>query len=44
MGKMWEKMKGLTTWGDKLSAVFKGPGWFPGTERLGDITQVPVVS
>merc|ERR1712117_315181 len=40
-GKVWEKAMTMTTWGDFFSAFFKGPGWFPGTERLGDITFVP---
>ena len=31
----------MTNWSDFFSAFLKGPGWFPGTERLGDITFVP---
>jgi hypothetical protein len=42
-GKIWEKAQSMTTWSDWLSAFFKGPGWFPGTERLGDINGVPEV-
>lgn len=30
----------MKTWPDFLAAFWKGPGWFPGTERLGDITFV----
>ncbi len=26
----------MKTWQDKLSALFKGPGWMPGLPRLGD--------
>ena len=26
----------MTTWFEKLFAFIKGPGWFPGTPRLGD--------
>ncbi len=29
---------------DKASAYVKGPGWFPGTERLGDLSKVPEVA
>lgn len=28
---------------DKISAFVKGPGWFPGTPRLGDINMVPEI-
>ena len=31
----------MSNWTDFFSAFWKGPGWFPGTERLGDITFVP---
>jgi len=40
-GKVWEKAMTMTNWSDFFSAFWKGPGWFPGTERLGDITFVP---
>ena len=30
----------MKTWPDFFAAFWKGPGWFPGTERLGDITFV----
>jgi len=39
-GKVWEKAKSMDNWVDFFSAFVKGPGWFPGTERLGDITFV----
>ena len=39
-GKVWEKAKTMKTWSDFLAAFWKGPGWFPGTERLGDISFV----
>jgi len=29
---------------NKLRAVFWGPGWVPGTPRLGDYQQLPQVS
>ena len=30
-------------WKDKVGAFLKGPGWFPGTPRLGDSNAVPEV-
>ena len=33
----------MKTLGDKVSSFLKGPGWFPGTERLGDLNMVPEV-
>ena len=39
-GKVWEKAMAMKTWPDFFAAFWKGPGWFPGTERLGDITFV----
>lgn len=33
----------MTTWGDSLRALFYGPGWFPGTPRLGDPDTFPDV-
>jgi alkylglycerol monooxygenase len=29
--------------GNKLSVLFKGPGWAPGKPRLGDLRDVPAV-
>ena len=31
----------MTTFGDKFKALFYGPGWQPGTPRLGDLTGMP---
>jgi len=39
-GKVIEKARSMDNWTDFFSAFVKGPGWFPGTERLGDITFV----
>jgi len=39
-GKVWEKARSMDNWADFFCAFFKGPGWFPGTERLGDPTFV----
>ncbi|XP_059089893.1 alkylglycerol monooxygenase-like [Tigriopus californicus] len=39
--KVFQKAYSMNTWSDKISALLKGPGWFPGTERLGDLEQVP---
>jgi len=40
-GKIVEKARSMSNWTDFFSAFIKGPGWFPGTERLGDISFVP---
>ena len=42
-GKVLEKARSMNNWSDKVSAFLKGPGWFPGTERLGDPMGVPEV-
>jgi len=42
-GKVLEKAQSMDNWTDKISAVLKGPGWFPGTERLGDPMGVPEI-
>lgn len=39
-GKVIEKARSMDNWSDFFAAFWKGPGWFPGTERLGDITFV----
>jgi len=39
-GKVLEKARSMDNWADYFYAFVKGPGWFPGTERLGDITFV----
>ena len=33
----------MDNWKDKVFAFIKGPGWFPGTPRLGDPTGVPEI-
>ena len=43
-GKVWQKAQSMDNWSDWLSAFLKGPGWFPGTERLGDLMMVPEVT
>lgn len=35
-GKVLEKARSMDNWVDYISAFIKGPGWFPGTPRLGD--------
>ena len=42
--KVFEKAKGMDNWMDSIYAFIKGPGWFPGTPRLGDPMGVPAVS
>jgi len=39
-GKVVEKARSMDNWTDFFFAFVKGPGWFPGTERLGDISFV----
>ena len=34
----------MDNWTDSIYAFIKGPGWFPGTPRLGDPMGVPAVS
>ena len=43
-GKVFEKARSMNNWSDRVFAFLKGPGWFPGTERLGDPMGVPEVS
>ena len=38
-----EKAQSMDNWQDKIFALIKGPGWFPGTPRLGDPTGVPEI-
>jgi hypothetical protein len=38
------KFMEMQTWQDKLSALFKGPGWRPGLPRLGDDNFPEVIS
>lgn len=42
-GKVVEKAQMMTNWPDRISAFVKGPGWFPGTSRLGDLEMVPEI-
>eukprot|EP00095_Tigriopus_kingsejongensis_P011023 maker-scaffold109_size355148-snap-gene-0.15 protein:Tk11023 transcript:maker-scaffold109_size355148-snap-gene-0.15-mRNA-1 annotation:"transmembrane protein 195" len=37
------KARSMDTWSDSVSAILKGPGWFPGTARLGDPMGVPEI-
>jgi len=39
-GKVIEKARSMSNWKDFFFSFVKGPGWFPGTKRLGDITFV----
>ncbi|CAG2108540.1 unnamed protein product, partial [Medioppia subpectinata] len=38
---IWHKFNTVEGVGNKLSALFKGPGWMPGKPRLGLISDVP---
>lgn len=40
-GVIYRKFKSMSSWGDSLKAVFYGPGWSPGTGRLGDPDTFP---
>ena len=33
----------FASWKDKISFIFKGPGWAPGKPRLGLIEDIPEV-
>ena len=39
--RIWDMVASLPGLGNKLSAVFKGPGWLPGKPRLGDPDDIP---
>lgn len=41
---IWNQVWKLEGIGNKLSAVFKGPGWEPGKPRLGDPNDIPDVA
>ena len=43
MREVFRKARSMTTWGDTFRALFYGPGWFPGTPRLGDPDTFPDV-
>jgi len=36
-------MKSMASLKEKLFCLIKGPGWFPGTPRLGNLMEVPEV-
>ncbi|XP_068220767.1 alkylglycerol monooxygenase-like [Palaemon carinicauda] len=38
---LYQKAKGMTNWRDSFKAIFFGPGWSPGTPRLGDPATFP---
>merc|ERR1719209_430215 len=38
---VWKKACSMPDWTGFVSAFVKGPGWFPGTPRLGDLSFVP---
>ena len=40
---MYQKAASMSTWKEAIYAFIKGPGWFPGTPRLGDPMGVPEV-
>ena len=44
MFELLKKVNEAKGWRLKLSYLFKGPGWAPGKERLGDINDIPLVS
>lgn len=33
----------MKTFTDKVKALFCGPGWFPGTPRTGNLSDIPEV-
>ena len=41
--KVIEKVQSMNTWTNKLFALIKGPGWFPGTPGFGDGMDVPAI-
>jgi len=41
LGKVYDKFRSVSGFGNKLKAIFYGPGWFPGTPRLGDPDCLP---
>ncbi len=42
--KVFEKMQSMSGLTDKLKALFYGPGWFPGSPKLGHYDQLPEVT
>ncbi|XP_050716129.1 alkylglycerol monooxygenase-like [Eriocheir sinensis] len=43
-GEVFRKARSMSTWKDSLKAVFYGPGWTPGSPRLGDPAKFPVIT
>jgi alkylglycerol monooxygenase len=41
--KVYQKAASMSTWKEAIYAFIKGPGWFPGTPRLGDPMGVPEI-
>ncbi|KAK7066279.1 hypothetical protein SK128_025302 [Halocaridina rubra] len=42
--EIFDKIRNMSTWGDRLRATFYGPGWSPGKPRLGDPDDVPHIT
>jgi alkylglycerol monooxygenase len=40
---LFEKFPSMKTFGDKVKSLIYGPGWFPGTPRLGNFSDLPPV-
>ncbi|KAF7488343.1 Alkylglycerol monooxygenase [Sarcoptes scabiei] len=40
---VWKKFKSMTTFKDKMKALFYGPGWAPGKPRTGLLSDIPPV-
>nr|XP_027194714.1 alkylglycerol monooxygenase-like [Dermatophagoides pteronyssinus]XP_027194715.1 alkylglycerol monooxygenase-like [Dermatophagoides pteronyssinus] len=40
---VWKKFKSMNTFGDKMRALFYGPGWAPGKPRTGLLSDIPPV-
>ena len=38
---VWQKFKSVEGFSNKVSALLKGPGWAPGTPRLGNHNEIP---
>eukprot|EP01137_Pigoraptor_chileana_P008192 Opistho-2@54679 len=43
LAHIWRNFVAIKGWRNKLSVLFKGPGWQPGTARLGDPNGIPDV-
>ncbi|GAM28354.1 hypothetical protein SAMD00019534_115300 [Acytostelium subglobosum LB1] len=40
--EMYQQAKQYPAWGDKIRVYLNGPGWHPGTARLGDVNEIPM--